>query len=844
MRVRSESSFAVALALWAAAASATPTSLREAVEHHQNGRLDAALAAYREVAAEADPETASAAHNNACVLLHDRGEFRDAATECRAAVALRRTLGNDRLLAQSLNNLALALSGIGDRQPAESALREALELHLRLGIDEEVVINRANLAALAVDTGSYGRALDELAAAESIVDRHSDAPWATEQRPILRQNRAVVLERLGAFDDALAILDALAADPPDDPYEAALLQVNGGVVRRNLGDPQTARRQFEAALATFRELGDRSAVANAWLNLGLAQELDLGQRDAARASYLAALDAASAGDDVENQLHARIRLARLALGDGDSLAADDAAQEALTAARQAADGEAEWAALDALARTALARGERETAISRFEEAIAIVEALRERGGAARDRAAFLADKRELFVSAVELAASLATERPTSETRRRALAISERARARELADAAGLPSRSTSPDSLATIRDGPVRLLVFALGERHLWRFELGAGADALRAVGPVAEVLPAARRVHAELTAGDLSDELPRLAAHLFDGLVEPLPPRIALVADDVLRYLPFEAMPTPDGSPLVTRSDPFRLPSAAFLVGGSAVPPPVAPRLRFAGLAPTAESVADPRSQLGLLRSRFSLPPLPASADEVRAAARRLGGASETLIGEAATPDALEGTVGDGVAVLQLAAHTVLDERLTSGGAAILLAPSAGDDGLLLPERIARMHLQGALVVLSGCSTALGPTSEGRALGTLAGSFLAAGASGVVASLWDVRDGPTAELLDRFAAGLGRGQRPAQALAQAQRDLATAGTSPASWAAFVLIGDPEPVTAPVRAWPVAALAAAAAVLAGVAARRYRSAARATRSSSADERASSAPPSA
>ena len=74
-----------------------------------------------------------------------------------------------------------------------------------------------------------------------------------------------------------------------------------------------------------------------------------------------------------------------------------------------------------------------------------------------------------------------------------------------------------------------------------------------------------------------------------------------------------------------------------------------------------------------------------------------------------------------------------------------------------------------------------------------LARGFMFAGTPRVVVSLWDVQDRATAELMKRFyAALLVDGQRPAEALRSAQREMAGTAewSAPYYWAGFVLQGD------------------------------------------------------
>jgi CHAT domain-containing protein len=113
--------------------------------------------------------------------------------------------------------------------------------------------------------------------------------------------------------------------------------------------------------------------------------------------------------------------------------------------------------------------------------------------------------------------------------------------------------------------------------------------------------------------------------------------------------------------------------------------------------------------------------------------------------------------------------------------------------DGFLRLHDIYNMKLNADLVVLSACQTALGRDVRGEGLIGLTRGFMYAGAPRVVASLWDVRDEQTSELMTRmYRALLQDGLRPAAALRQAQLALLRdpARSAPAYWAGFVLQGE------------------------------------------------------
>lgn len=790
----------------AAAAVAPPTPLDQALALHQEGRLEQALAAYRAVAAttaSSDPASAGTAHNNACVILTDRGEFGAALVECRAAEKIRRGLGEDLRFARTLNNLARALQYTGETAAAERAFGEALALDRRLGIAEEAVVVLGNLAALAIGAGRYGPALDRLAEADAALDAHAAEPWVGEQRRWLAVNRAVAYERLGAFREALAVLDALGTAA--EPLRAAEVAVNRGVLLRNLGDAAAAERTFTGAIAELERLGEGAALANAWINAGLAAQLDL--RDPVRAenAFRRALDLTIAGKDRLGEIQARYDLGRLLV----ELGRPEAARPVLTRARELAeasqDAEGTWMSLEGLARVEQSAGRRDLALALLEQGLAAVESVRAGIRQRPLRAGYLGDKRSLFALAVDLAAERAVVSRRRDDALAALALVERAKARELLDALGEGRAPLDATGLASLAAGKATILEYYAGERTLWRWRLGQGQVELTAIGPAVRLLEQVGEAHAALARGGEPAPalLEELSQRLLAGL-DGLRGSVAIAADARLRYLPFEMLRLPDGYLVVERVAVRYLPSASWLA--RPVEHEAPPRWELAGFAAATVEPAALRGEAGLLAARFALPALPAGERELADAARELGGRSRLVLGAEANEAGWRSVATEGAHVLHFATHAVVDERLEPG-AALFLAPHGGDDGLLTASEIASTTLTADLVVLSGCRTALGSTADGRALSTLTGAFLAAGARGVVASLWEVGDAATATFMEQLYFELGAGRSPAEALRRAKDRLRrTPGwDAPQLWAGFVLVGDPPPVVVRARTWPLLA---------------------------------------
>jgi CHAT domain-containing protein len=113
--------------------------------------------------------------------------------------------------------------------------------------------------------------------------------------------------------------------------------------------------------------------------------------------------------------------------------------------------------------------------------------------------------------------------------------------------------------------------------------------------------------------------------------------------------------------------------------------------------------------------------------------------------------------------------------------------------EGTLRLSDIYSLILPKELVVLSACETAVGKDIRGEGLIALTRGFMYAGAARVLASLWKVEDGATAELMKEFYQGLLQEKlTPAAALRQAQVTMwrKEPDKAPYNWAAFVLQGE------------------------------------------------------
>ena len=133
----------------------------------------------------------------------------------------------------------------------------------------------------------------------------------------------------------------------------------------------------------------------------------------------------------------------------------------------------------------------------------------------------------------------------------------------------------------------------------------------------------------------------------------------------------------------------------------------------------------------------------------------------------------------------------------LVNGRPALLLQPSG--EALFDVEDVRSWRLsRNRLVMLAGCSTGMGPQTEGEIPWGLIPAFLNAGAPAIIVSLLPVDDQATATLAAHFYNLLAGGSiTKTAALQRAQRFLldsarAQGRLNPASWLPYVLVGDPR----------------------------------------------------
>lgn len=310
---------------------------------------------------------------------------------------------------------------------------------------------------------------------------------------------------------------------------------------------------------------------------------------------------------------------------------------------------------------------------------------------------------------------------------------------------------------------------------------------------------------------------------------------RLVIIADDVLQYIPFSALPAPPSrqpagrerkpeskfTPLVVDHEVVHLPSASVLAtlqdeAGSRRPAsrgvaifadpvfsPTDSRIisapdveEDASAAAASDDLARALRSVNMNGDGVTLPRLFSTRTEAEAI-MALSPQGDNLVAldfEANLGRALSPELGQ-FRIVHFATHSFFDdEHPELSGIVFSLVDEhrRRQDGFLQLYDIFNLRWQADLVVLSACSTALGKNVPGEGLVGLTRGFMYAGVPSVLASLWRVDDLATAHLMRSFYRGMltnGLSVSASLRFAQAEMWKSDRWHAPYYWAGFILQG-------------------------------------------------------
>jgi tetratricopeptide (TPR) repeat protein len=802
-------------------------TLREAEARLKAGDHAAARSTYERAVSETEPGTAdrgTAVMGIAATEL-DLGQYPQAIRAAREAAAVFEALGDAGGRATALNYAGLAAMYAGEYRDAQQAFTEAVQLSRASGSRNALVEQLVNLANVHFFTSHYVNAAHTYDQALAVVDQSPGEPWAGRRRRLILANQAALEQRLGRYDRALALyqaLDATSAQLPPD--EHAQLLVNLGVLYRRLGDPVKALNSYDRARALFATHEHPDGEIGAIKNRGIVLAIDLGRLAEAEESFSSALERAEAAGNQREMLHVRLYRGETRLREGrlDDASADFEA--ALALARRLETPEEEWKALYGLGRVSR---DPAAADRLFERSMTTIERIHEGIRLTTLRSDFLNDKAEVYDTLIRARLGGA---PAADL----FALIEGRQSRGWRDMLGL----MAPVTLEAVQRAlPADTLLL-----EYWHAPQGAALVAVtRSVARVLPVTVDPQQVSAladALAAGPRSnwqDRARALAATVlppatwFDGVSH-----VVVVPGGALALVPFDLLPIGDRL-LVEQAAVTYMPSAATLLrtGGDASRWRAPWSLQLEAFAdPVFESAA--LDDASLVRGR-----LEGTDDEVRLVAAELNGGARLHLGADNRKAALLAS-DRRPPLLHIASHATTDVNAVEQSR-IMFSPAAGsrDADYLFLREVYGLNLAGVeLAVLSACDTARGRLARVEGIESFSRAFLAAGARSTVTTLWRVADQPTADFMAVFYDQLQSGVSRDEALRRAKLRFLRSGSAladPHYWAAFVLAGDGLRPVPRAAGWGAAALAVAGpGALLGIAALRLVRSARKRRGVNVD----------
>ena len=397
-----------------------------------------------------------------------------------------------------------------------------------------------------------------------------------------------------------------------------------------------------------------------------------------------------------------------------------------------------------------------------------------------------------------------------------------------------------------VLDDDSLLLEYSLGRDRSYLWAITSSQMKCYELPARDKIETAARRLYELLARGDrreLRTQLKIAAAELSRIVLNPVAAqlkgkRLLIVSDGTLQYIPFASLPEPQpsladakaagnrqqgieyGPALILQHEVLALPSASVLA---------ILRQEFAGKSSASKAVAvladpvlvsdDPRIKRPTIRAELHTSVNSQSSDISLIRSARESGVSferlrytrqeaDTIVSlskqgaslkavdfDASKATAINPALGD-YRIIHFATHGLINSRHPElSGLVLSLVDERGrpQDGFLRLHDVYNLKLAADLIVLSACQTALGKEVKGEGLIGLTRGFMYAGAARVVASLWDVKDEATAELMKRFYERVFRDRlKPSAALRAAQISMwkEERWRSPYYWAGFIFQGE------------------------------------------------------
>ncbi len=667
------------------------------------------------------------------------------------------------------NEARAALSAIGRLDDADTALSLAAE-GAALYDREAVKLDGYAYCSQAVELAEKGEFRESARAASKALH----VALQTGNKDLLGKayrDLAIAFNYAGQLDRAEQFANLALKYPGVNPT-----QVNGPA-RKVIGDVRTRQGRYDEAIASYEQAQQGSSDRfRPLVDASLANALILsGDLPRARST----LDALAEPSDARQRAQLQRTRGRLLL-------AENKPAEALALYQQLANAPADgdedfyraWA-LDGMSKSQAALGNEAEAAQSLDQAIAVFDQARSQFRSDEFKMGLFSDLQNVFERAIGMHSRLG--QPAS-----AFDISERSRSRALLDAvagrADLKADSGKALDAATLQTMlqpdevvvayhalPDRLMAWVLSNQGVREATFPTALkrnDLARLVDAYRDAL-----IKLNPNASMIGDQIGQL---LLAPLGVEAGKRIVIVPHGPLHYLPFQALRL-DGKYLIERNPISIAPSISIAARLAQRTPTTSAQLLAFGNPTIDPNVADP---------------LPGAEREVHELSQQFPGAKLFFKGEANKTNFAANAPHS--RLVHVAAHAVAD-TMDPLHSKVLLADENGRPNYLEAKDVLGMDLGNvAMLALSACESGLGRVENGDEVLGFTRSFLSAGTSTLLASLWPVSDTATEKLMTTLYADLAKGEQVQDAMRDAQRAvMADPETShPFYWAPFNLIGN------------------------------------------------------
>ncbi|SDC97403.1 CHAT domain-containing protein [Variovorax sp. CF079] len=546
-----------------------------------------------------------------------------------------------------------------------------------------------------------------------------------------------------------------------------------GPVHKVIGDVQTRRGDYAGAVQSYDTALANSSQRYAPLVQSSLVNALIESGEPARARQLLGTLPPPREAPLAAQLE-RTR-ARLLLAENKPAEARDLYLQLTTRSVGTDSGYYQLWAWDGVARSELALGQKQAAAEAVGRALGGVDAVRAKFRSEEFKMGLFSDLQAVFERGVGLYSEVGDARQAFE-------LSERSRSRALLDAvrgrARVSSEAAATVDLATLQRTLApdeRVLQFHALPDRLQAWVVSPSGIEAKSIAikrdDLTELVETFRNsvVRGRRAAIANAD---KLGAALLGPLALKPGERLIIVPHGPLHYLPFQALRL-NGRYVIETHPVSVAPSMSIAVQLAQRSPRVDAALIAFG---------NPR-----IEDKYDLP---GAEVEVKQLAQ-LFPRNNVYMGAAATKTQFR-DVASRAPLMHVAAHAEADQ-VDPLYSRILLANEGGKQNFLEAHEILGLPMQGtALVTLSACESGLGRIAQGDEVLGFTRSFLSAGTSSLISSLWPVSDDATAILMSTLYAELAKGRDIQQAMQAGQLAVLKEPrmSHPFFWAPFNLIGN------------------------------------------------------